>query len=103
MATIDKTKKAMPEQTLMTRYLAHIERVRKTGKRLAAYGCPGCNFAIETLVPARGEQFDTLVECPKCGDQHFRIIRNPRRGSVWFSCNRVAGLPATASAGRGAP
>lgn len=64
----------------LAKYEAYFARLKKNGDKLSAYRCPYCTKEIETLVPPRGDQYDSLVECPHCGEIHFKVVDD--RGHV---------------------
>lgn len=65
---------------LLAKYKAYIARLKKSGAKLSAYFCPHCAKEIEALVPPRGDRYDSMVECPHCGEMHFKIVDD--RGHV---------------------
>jgi hypothetical protein len=80
-----------PNQELLARYNKHIEVRKARGERLASYKCPSCEGTIECSIPARGQIYDSLVECPHCGKMHFKVVYDD--GDVFCSqprCGRRA-------------
>lgn len=60
-------------------YAAYIASLKKHGHQLTAYRCPDCDKEIETLVPPKGDQYDSLTICPHCGREHFKIVHSDGR------------------------
>ena len=60
---------------LMTRHQDFIARCKAKGLKFTSYRCPKkrCGFVIETRVAPKGEVWDTLATCPKCGDTHMKV------------------------------
>lgn len=61
-------------KSLLTRHNEHIARLKQNGVRLAEYACPSCGMTIEVIMPARGQVYDSMVECPHCEKMHFKIV-----------------------------
>lgn len=68
--------------TLKQQYTAYIARLKKRGDKLASYRCPHCREQIEAPAPPRGQKWDSMVECPHCGNLHFKIVSANRRVEV---------------------
>lgn len=55
-------------------YLAHVARAKANGAALTSYLCHYCNEWIETLVPPKGDVWDSAVVCPYCNRLHFKVV-----------------------------
>lgn len=62
-------------------YLRHLQQLRAEGRRLIAFACPCCGQSIETGAAVPGESWDTLTDCPHCGEVFLMITEgNSARG-----------------------
>lgn len=82
------------------KYNVWIARMRKAGAKLAVYACPTCHEKIEALVPPRGDQYDSLVECPYCEELHFKAVDANGHVNVKLVCVERARRVGRASATR---
>lgn len=70
------------EYVARLRHLEYVARLRAQGVKLLAYACPHCSFSIEVQRAPRGDTWDTLSECPKCGKMHFRVATHTKAKAV---------------------
>lgn len=63
-------------------YSAHIAVLKKAGVALTEYPCPYCSKTIETRVPAKSDQYDSVTTCPHCEKWHFKVVYDDGRVEV---------------------
>jgi hypothetical protein len=68
----DEAAAAMTPREVLT--LDWVEKADCAGEPLAQYACPSCPATIYSLIPAAGRSYSSLVACPRCRRQHFRVI-----------------------------
>ncbi len=63
-------------------YKAFIARAKVNGAILTSYLCHHCDEWIETLVPPKGDVWDSAVVCPHCNSLHFKVVDDSGHVSV---------------------
>ncbi|GJL84144.1 MAG: hypothetical protein DHS20C01_37780 [marine bacterium B5-7] len=52
--------------------VAWIAAAKQAGKTLCEYTCPYCGVTNETLLPPRGEVYDSVTFCMHCNEPYMR-------------------------------
>lgn len=60
----------------LRKHQACIAAAKARGARIAAFKCPDCAKAIETLRPPRGDTWDSMSTCPHCDALFHKSLRH---------------------------
>ena len=59
--------------TLMQRHENYIAAIKANGGKCVVYQTPCCGKSLESLAAPDGENWDSLVTCPFCGDLFAKL------------------------------
>lgn len=64
--------------TLLQRYTEYNNRLKSQGITFIEFACPGCRQTLEARPAPRGEQWDTLSQCPYCEALFMKITEGTK-------------------------
>jgi Zn finger protein HypA/HybF involved in hydrogenase expression len=59
--------------SLLKLYTDYNDRLKAQGIKLIEFACPCCAEKIETRPAPRGEEWDSLAQCPHCDAMYTKI------------------------------
>lgn len=63
---------------LHNEYMKYMRRWKKCGKPIHVLETPCCVEKLEVPAPSSAQQWDSLVECPFCGQMFMKIVTQDR-------------------------